>query len=41
MLQGAITVQSASTIMAVGQFSWVKLLLLVDGSTPPLHHWHQ
>ena len=35
MLQGAITVQSASTIMAVGQLSWVKLLPLLYRSTPP------
>ena len=35
MFQGAITVQSASTIMAVGLFSWVNLLLLVDRSSPP------
>ena len=35
MLQGAITVQSASTIMAVGYFSGVKLLPLVDRSSPP------
>ena len=35
MFQGAITVQSASTIMAVGYFSRVKLLPLVDRSTPP------
>ena len=35
MLQGAITDQSASTIMAVGSFSWVKLLRLVYRSTPP------
>ena len=35
MFQGAITVQSTSTIMAVGWFSSVKLLPLVDPSTPP------
>ena len=35
MLQGPITVQSASTIMAVAYFSWVRLLPLVDPSTPP------
>ena len=35
MLQGAITVPSTGTIMAVGQFSWVKFLPLVYGSTPP------
>ena len=35
MFQGAITVQSTSTIMAVGYFSWVKLLPLVDRSTSP------
>ena len=35
MLQGAITIRSASMIIPVGQFSWVKLLPLVDRSTPP------
>ena len=35
MFQGALTVQSASTIIAVREFSWVKLLPLVDRSTPP------
>ena len=35
MLQGAITVQSASTIMAVGWFSWLKPLRLLDCSSPP------
>ena len=35
MFQGAITVPSTSTIMAVGWFSLVKLLPLVDCSTPP------
>ena len=35
MFQRTITVQSTSTIMAVGYFSWVKLLRLVDRTTPP------
>ena len=35
MFQGTITGQSTSTIMAVGYFRWVKLLPLVDRSTPP------
>ena len=41
MFQRTITVQSTSTIMAVGEFSGVKLLPLVDNTTPHLHHWHQ
>ena len=35
MFQGAITVQSSSTLMAVAEFSWVELLSLVDRSTHP------
>ena len=35
MFQGAITVQAGSTIMAVGSFSWIKLLPLLERSTPP------
>ena len=35
MFQGAITVQSTSTIMTVGWFGCVKLLPLVDRSDPP------
>ena len=35
MFQRTITVQSTSTIMAVGWFSGVKLLPLVDRTTPP------
>ena len=35
MFSGAITVQSTSTIMAVGLFGCVKLLPLVDRTSPP------
>ena len=35
MFQRTITVQSTSMIMAVGWFSGVKLLPLVDRTTPP------
>ena len=35
MFQRTITVQSSSTIMAMGWFSRVKLLPLVDRTSPP------
>ena len=35
MSQGNIAVQSTSTIMGVGKFSLVRLLPLVDRSSPP------